>query len=183
MKFIVGSRNSVKINAVREVIDKFSQVYDYHSIEPVEADSGVSKQPLSLEETTLGAKNRAYNSFEENSYSIGVESGLMKMPLARTGYVNITVCAVYDGKEFFVGLGSGFEMPEDLTKLVVEEGLDVDEATFKVGLTTNEKCGYSEGLIGILSEGRLNRKDNHAKPAVEMAFVSLLYHKLPNHSF
>ena len=182
MKFIVGSRNPVKINAVREVIDKFSQVYDYHSIEPVEVDSGVSKQPLSLEETTLGAKNRAYNSFEENSYSIGIEFGLMKMSLTRTGYVNITVCAIYDGKEFFIGLGNGFEMPEDLTNLVIEKGLDVDEATFKIGLTTNERCGYSEGLLGIISDGKLNRKDNHAKPAVEMAFVSL-YHKLPNHSF
>ena len=178
MKFIMGSRNPDKIRAAREVLEKFR--IEFYDFKAVEVDSGVSRQPLTLEDTAKGARNRALNAFEDGSYSIGIESGLIKMPSAETCYLNATVCAIYNGERYFIGLGSGFEMPEYLARLVVEENLDVDEAAFKSGLTDDKRGGYSGGLIEILSNGNLNRQDHHIRPAVEMAFTSL-YHKLFGH--
>ena len=54
----------------------------------------------------------------------------------------------------------------------MEDGLELDPAVRQAGLTDNERIGYSQGIIGILSGGRVTRLD-YSRPAVSMALVGM----------
>jgi inosine/xanthosine triphosphatase len=165
----VGSLNPVKLGAIREVM---RVPFPLARFEPVPASSEVPDQPLGLEETLRGAKNRARNAFADCFLSVALESGLIEVPGSNTGYMNLTACAIYDGREMYLGLGPAFELPPDVTRLVVEDGLELDPAVRRAGLTDNERIGYAQGIIGILSGGRVTRMD-YSRPAVSMALVRM----------
>jgi len=170
MKIIVGSKNKAKVEAVAEIIQEYPHLAEA-TVEGVDAKSGVSEQPTSLDESIRGAMNRARSAFKECDYSIGIESGLMKVPETKTGYMDVCACAIYDGKEFHLGLSSGWEYPK-IFDLVLGEGLDISEAVNRAGLTNNPGIGAEEGAIGIVTKGRLNRKE-YTKQGLRMAFIHL----------
>lgn len=170
MRINVGSKNPVKLAAIREVMGpRFPKA----SFEPVAVSSDVSDQPVGFEETLQGAMNRARAAFALScDLAVALESGLVPVPLTCTGYMNLTACAIFDGKEMFLGLGPAFELPDAVTRLVVEDGLELDPAVRQAGLTENPRIGYSQGIIGILSQGRVTRAD-YSRPAVSMALVRM----------
>ncbi len=170
-KINVGSKNPQKVEAVREVLNEYTDFKDSIVI-GIEASSDVSDQPKSMDETIQGAMNRAKNCFSDCNYSVGLESGLMKVPNTKTGYMDVTCCVIFDGKEFHLGLSSAFEYPINVTKSVFDEGIDINQAFFKNGLTKNEKLGSAEGAIGYLTKGRIKRKD-YTKQAIYMAMIHL----------
>jgi inosine/xanthosine triphosphatase len=135
-------------------------------------NSGVSHQPKSLEETVEGAMKRAKNSFNGCDYSVGLESGLMKVPETKTGYMDTTACVIYDGKTFHLGLSSCFEYPIQLTKYVLEGDANISDAAKKLKITDKENLGAQEGMIGILTKGRLDRKA-YTKQAIMTALIHL----------
>lgn len=154
MKINIGTLSPVKIKAIENVIagyDRFSKA----EINCQKAKSEVSDQPKTLKETIKGAKNRARNAFIACDLSFGIESGLMKIPETKTGYMNASVCAIYDGNDYHLGLASCFEYPKEVVKLVLEKGLEISDASKEIGLTTKKKVGYEEGTIGLLTHGRL----------------------------
>lgn len=172
MKIIVGSANQNKVNAVKEVFEDYEQ-FTGAQIDFTPADSEVSNQPKSMEETVQGAMNRARNAFTQCDLSIGLESGLFKVPETKSGYMDITICAIYDGKTFHLGGSPAFEYPTKMIDLVFEKGLEIDEAAKETGVTENDRIGKAEGMIGILTKGRLDRK-GYTKQAVITALVHLL---------
>ena len=178
MIITVASQNQVKVNAVKETL----QLYPHFSgaiIKGRTVPSEISEQPKSLKETTEGAINRARNAFDGSHYSIGLESGLIQVPMTKTGYMDICVCAIYDGKQIHLGLSQAFECPPEVMRLVHEEGLDLSQASVRVGLTDNPHIGSDQGIIGLLTRGRVTRKD-YTKEALKMALIHLengeLYH-------
>ncbi len=174
MKIIVGTKNRVKVEAVRETV----RDYDFLSGAEVtgkEVDSSVHKQPKSLEETVKGAVNRAKEAFQgcDNcDISVGIEDGLMRVPETKTGMMNACVCVMFDGKEKHIGMAAGFEYPKEATIMVLKEGIDMDEAYHRLGLTGKRRIGSHEGAIGKLTRGRFTRKDS-VKQAVMMALIHL----------
>lgn len=168
----IGSQNPNKFNAVKEAFLLFN-TFDRARFESFAADSNVSDQPVGYEETITGAKNRSENAFHACDFSVGLESGLVPVPLTKSGYMNLSVCVIYDGKTHFIGTGPAFELPEDITRLVVEEKMELDDAILKSGITDNPRIGYSEGIIGILTGGVVTRKD-YMVPAVAMAMAQLM---------
>ncbi len=176
MKLNIGSKNKVKVDAVKEAI----QDYDFLTnaeVVPVEVGSDVSEQPKSMDETIKGAMNRAKKVFKDCDYSFGIEDGLMKVSNTKTDYMNICVCAIYDGKNFHIGISGAYEYPTEVTKLVINEGLDINQAFYKLKLTDKEKVGSEEGAIGILTKGRLKRKE-YTKQGIVMALIHLDNSKL-----
>jgi len=115
MVICIGSKNPNKFNAVKEAFLMFETFRDA-SFVSIGADSNVSDQPVGYTETITGAKNRAFNAFKECDISVGLESGLVEIPLTKTGYMNLTVCSIYDGQEHSIGTGPAFELPEKITK-------------------------------------------------------------------
>lgn len=171
MKIHIGTKSPVKIEAITDAISGYD-IFTNVQVESFKADSGVSDQPMTLEETIKGAKNRAKNVFEGSDHSFGIESGLMAIPESKTGYMNVSVCAIYDGKEYHLGLASCFEFPSEVTRLAVEEGLEISDAFIKAGLTKHKKIGYAEGGIGFMTKGRLCSAEYY-KQAVVTALIHL----------
>lgn len=171
MKITIGSTNPVKVHAVKEII----VTYDgFAGCEVVALDvaSSVSDQPKSLAETVLGAKNRALSAFQDCDYSFGLESGLIEVPGTKTGMMNCGVCAIYNGTDYAIGISSAFECPPQVIKYIFDDGLDMKQAFLKAGLTQDKRVASSEGAIGILTKGRVNRV-GYMKQAVVMAMVHL----------
>jgi inosine/xanthosine triphosphatase len=171
MKIIVGSKNPVKVEAVEEMIKEYP-LFSGAFVFGIETNSGVADQPKSLEETVKGATTRAKEVFKDCDYSFGLESGLMAVPETKMGFMDVGVCAIYDGKELYLGLSSAWEPPQKVAEYMLKEGLDMNQAAFRAGLTQNEKVGSAEGLIGIVTKGRLKRKD-YTKESIRTALIHL----------
>src|SRR3990167_4632901 len=103
--------------------------------------------------------NRAKKAFANCDYSFGLESGLMAVPHTKTGFMDVCVCAIYDGKEFHLGLSSAWEAPREVMHYMQKEKLNMNDAAIKTGFTKNPKAGSAEGLVGIMTKNRLTRKE------------------------
>jgi inosine/xanthosine triphosphatase len=174
VRVAVGSGNPNKADAVRRAFAGFP-AFDGATFVSMAAPSGVSDQPVGYEETLKGADNRACGAYNGYHYGVGLESGLVPIQGTETGYMNLTACVIYDGERFFRGVGPAFELPPAVCRMVVEGQCELDEAVYRAGLSENERIGYAEGLIGILSGGAVTRAD-YMIPAVTMALVSLTAH-------
>ncbi|NTU98383.1 inosine/xanthosine triphosphatase [Candidatus Falkowbacteria bacterium] len=173
----VGTTNKAKIEAVEEMVREYPLLAGFEVV-GVKAESGVSDQPMTIEETINGAMNRAKNAFCECHFSIGLESGLFPVPKSKTGYMDVCICAIYDGEEYFLGMSSAWEFPDKrITDLIVNEGLDMTQAVNKAGMTNNPTIGAAEGAIGILTKGRLTRK-GYTKQALLTAMIHLEEHEI-----
>ncbi len=174
MVISIGSINKVKVEAVTELLKEYPHLAAL-KIVARSASSDVSEQPFTLEETIQGAKNRACNAFEDCKLSVGIEGGIFAAPGTRTGYLHITACSIYDGKDHYIGISSGFEVPPKILHLMDGGKVDMSQACLHSGITANAKLGAAEGLIGILSLGRIDRKA-YTKESLRMALVQLENH-------
>lgn len=173
MVVAVGSTNVAKVLAVKEVLQESLHFANARVI-GLAVGSDISEQPLSLQETIEGAKNRAKNAFTQGDYKygIGIESGLMAAQETFSGYLHISACSIYDGARHYTGLSTGFEIPPQILELVLNKKMDLTQACLHSGITTNTKIGSTEGLIGILTKGRVDRKE-YSKQCVSAAILQL----------
>src|SRR3989339_288495 len=171
MKINIGSKNKNKIEALREILKDYPDFCSTRVVS-MEVSSDISAQPKSLDETIKGAMNRARNAFDDCDYSFGIESGLMNVPETKTGYMDFTCCAIYDGKKFHLGLSSAFEHPKVVMDQIFNNGLDASRAFHAAGLTDDTYIGYSEGIIGLLTKNRLTRKE-YTKEAIRTALIHI----------
>lgn len=170
MRITVGSKNENKIKGVTAA---FLRYYTQEKliVTPVTVAIEEFGHPKNLTETVEGAMNRARASFLDCDYSVGIESGLMEVPYSQTGYMEATICALYDGKKFSLGFGTAFEWPLAVTELIVNKGLDGSQAMREAGITDCEKIGAEEGAIFALTNGHGTRKEQ-----VEQATITALVH-------
>ena len=171
MKIKIASLNKVKIEALEEMLKDYAHLKSA-IVSAEDVPSQVSDQPKSLEETIQGAMNRAQGAFSDCDYSFGIESGLMAVPNTKSGFMDVCACAIFDGKEYHLGLSSAWEAPKKVMDHMLNEGLDMNQAAMKAGLTDNPKVGSSQGLVGIMTKGRLVRKD-YTKEAIRTALIHL----------
>jgi inosine/xanthosine triphosphatase len=157
MRIAVGSLNPAKVSAVREIVADYDALLGA-DVDGVDAPSGVADQPKSLEETIRGAMNRARAAFRDCAYSVGIESGIVEVPYTKTGWMDVCACAVHDGAEFHLGLSSLFECPKDVVDMMLRDGCDMAQAFNRCGYTDDPKLGASQGAIGLLTRGRVDRK-------------------------
>lgn len=178
MLIAIGTKNQAKIQALQETLEEI-RCFDSFEILSFSVSSGVSDQPLSLEETITGAKNRARASFllpdSAPHYGFGIESGLIQAPGTRTGFLNLCVCCIYNGKNYNTGFSTGFEVPFPILQRVIEEKLDLSQACIASGISANKKLGEEEGLIGILTKGKINRQE-YTKQCIHTALVQIVNH-------
>jgi inosine/xanthosine triphosphatase len=130
MKINIGTENQVKVSAFRDVIADYA-FFKNAAVNSVKAGSGVADQPKSLAQTVRGAKNRARAAAKFGDIGVGIEDGLIKVPQTLTGFMNTCVCALYDGKRYYLGMSAAFEYPPEAVKLV-KKGLDINQAFYKL---------------------------------------------------
>ncbi|HEY4963651.1 MAG TPA: inosine/xanthosine triphosphatase [Candidatus Saccharimonadales bacterium] len=166
----VGSKNRTKIEAVTNLVSGHP-LFKNVIVNGVEVDVEEFGHPKTLKDTIYGAKQRAKQAFVNCSYSFGLESGMFKSSGTKSGYLETTVCAIYDGERYHIGLSPSFEWPAQMVKLILE-GLDGSQAFKELGLTDHEKIGTAEGAIHILTHGKINREKLN-EIAVMMALIHL----------
>jgi len=172
MKINIGTENPSKVSALRDIL------LDYHLFAQAEVvsyhvSSGVIDQPMTLDETMLGAENRARRCYTADCrFSVGIESGFLEAARVRGGLMEVTICAIYDGENVYHGFSSCFNCPEDIMAYL-RQGKNLNDAAFLAGYTTNPEIGKSgDGVISILTRGRVTRKE-YTKQALRMALIHL----------
>ncbi len=151
-RIAIGSKNPVKVNACKNVMEK---LYGEVEIIPVEIDSGISHTPLTDEETIKGARNRAYQALEKTKADMGVgmEGGITKI----TGRYFLTGWCVVIDKEGREGIGGGstLELPSFIVEKV-KEGIELGKVMDSIIGENNTKQKY--GAIGIFTNMLLDRQ-------------------------
>jgi len=172
----VGSRNAAKLEAVRRGLAPF---FARVEIEAADVSSGVDSQPLGFSEIVAGARARAYAAHRIAACDVaaGIEDGLVALPEAQTGWLNIGCCVLYDGEREAIGLTAGFEYPPECVRRATATPRtpigDAFDALYRAPIGMLDP-GTSAGNIGRLSGGALTRADYGAQ-AVTCAFVRLLH--------
>lgn len=173
MTIHVGSTNTTKIQAVRDTLVLYPQLFPDPVIKGIDVEVPIYGHPKNLQETIDGAINRAKKAFTDCDYSIGLEGGLMEVPQTRTGHMETNACAIYDGKEIYLGLGPAFEWPKKVTELILKGQADASLAFKQLGLTEHDKLGAQQGgITGPLTNNRITRED-FMKYSIIMALIHL----------
>lgn len=172
MKIHVGTKNPRKVEAVAEALREYPEFADAEVL-GMDVSSEVSDQPIGLDETTKGAMNRSKNAFVDCDYAIGLESGIFEAPYTKSGYMDVCMCSIYDGKTFHLGGSSLFEYPKKMIDLVFEKHYEIDQAAKEAGFTESDSIGKAQGMIGLLTKGVVDRKE-YSKQAVITALIHLL---------
>jgi inosine/xanthosine triphosphatase len=171
MKVGIGSINKTKVAAVQELLKDYPLFYNAE-VEGVDVKIQLYGHPKSLKETVDGAIDRAKQAQHNHDYGFGIESGLMQVPKTKTGYMEVAVCAIFDGKQIHMGLSQAYEWPKKVLDKILNEGLDGSQAMKAAGITNKDKLGEHEGFVGIFAKGRINRTEFN-KGAIMMALMHL----------
>ena len=173
MKINVGSKNKTKFASVEDAVRLYPELFPSAEVVGVEIDNDLYGHPKGIEETVEGAVYRAKQAFKNCAYSFGLEGGLIEVPQTQSGYMEVGVCAIYDGKEIYLGLSPAFEWPFPVTQMIVKREADASQALYKLGLTKHEKLGNVEGGgVGFLTGKRLTREE-FTKYSIIMALIRL----------
>lgn len=173
MRVAVGSKNPVKIAAVREA---FTKVWPEKSFvfEGVDISSGVTDQPMSDEESFTGARNRAERAMKalDADFGIGLEGGLQNIGEKWFD----SGCIVVLDKHYKEGRASSIRMetPPKMMELV-QQGIELGIADDMIFKEENSKHG--EGHFGLMTNGLISRQHGYAD-AVVAALAAFLHPEL-----
>lgn len=152
MKVHVGTRNSLKVKAVRA---GFSDVFSEEPLHvvPVNVDADVPSQPFD-EEIVRGAISRARGALGDADFGVGIEAGLVRFPGFKE-YLSVQFCVIIDraGRMTF-GHGPGFELPQEIRDRLTRGSTLNREMSRISGIPEIKEKG---GAIGYLSSGLIDR--------------------------
>ena len=153
-KVIVASQNPVKIEASREGFTKMFPNGTF-VITGVSAPSGVSDQPMTDQETLIGALNRLEfirHQYPEAGYWIAIEGGI---EIDQEGMACFAwVVAASSGPRIGKSRTGCFYLPSRVAELVAG-GMELGTADDLVFGQTNTKQG--QGASGLLTGGAVTR--------------------------
>lgn len=134
-------------------------------------DSGVEEQPLSMDETYLGAKNRhdALRALGVDAeYLATVESGLTEVQKGLGTYGCVAVIIERVGQGTHVGFELSIRYPDEVLDVVPSKYPDVGVWAMEAG-GASEKDAYS-----VLTNGRLGRRETIENAAFHAALGLVL---------
>ena len=174
MKVLVGSKNPVKIQGVKEAFELFFEDVDAVGFN---VNSEVPEQPVN-EQTMQGAKNRVKNlkkhAEDENinaDYFVAVESGLVNIYGEE---VIINACYIENSfGQNSVGFSEGFPIPNGKFEDIKNRGFArIFDETFKLNHDPNKPKVM--GGINTLTNGKISRI-RITSDAVVMALTKFLH--------
>jgi len=150
----IGTKNKAKTGAVMTVLaEHFSEIH----FEQIEVSSGVSEQPVSNEETRLGAINRAQAALQAVTgaqLAFGLEGGVYELE-GQMYCCNWGALATLSG-EVYSCAGATFILPDEVASRVrsgEELGPVMDD------FTKTRDIRQHAGAIGIFTDGLIDRKE------------------------
>ncbi len=164
----VGSRNPVKLAAVRAVVER---IQPDARVEGVEVESGVPDQPMGDAETQRGARNRALAALQLTGaeLAVGLEGGVVEVAEGRMRSCAWAVVVDRAGRE---GLGGSLSMPlPDSVAARIRAGEELGYAMDALANVVGTKHG--RGAVGILTAGLIDRQGAY-EPMVAYALAPWL---------
>ncbi len=175
MKIFVGSDNPVKIKAVQEV---FSRYFEHVEVQGMAVPSSVPPQPMN-KETYEGARNRVMALQRKLSadnkkadFVVGIESGIVKQ-YGKWFCTNVT-CIIDEHGRCSYGTSPHFSVPSRILNQIM---LGKELAMIMEEITGDPDSRKKEGLIGLLTKGKIKRKDLTAM-SIASALIPFLNEKL-----
>lgn len=170
MRIVVGSGNPVKLQATRHAFEK---VFPGIPLEVIScnAESGVSDQPMSDQETLQGAKNRALYCREASpaaDYWVGIEGGCQFDASSLEAFAWM---AVLSNTQQGQARTAAFHLPPAVTDLI-KQGYELGDADDQVFGHTNSK--QSIGAVGILTRDLIDRKAYY-EHAMVLALIPFMH--------
>jgi inosine/xanthosine triphosphatase len=176
IKIVVASLNPVKVGAAKIA---FMAQFPNQELEliPVSVPSNVRDQPMSDEETRLGAGNRVRNSvqaYSQADYWVGLEGGLETIQDKLLAFAWMAICD--RSGTISEARSATLPLPPAVQELV-EAGHELGEANDRVFSTINSKQGG--GAFGLLTDGLYTREEIYAQTLVLalVPFVNELWPK------
>jgi inosine/xanthosine triphosphatase len=170
---VIASKNPVKIQCVRQAFEKVfpDEAFQF---EGVSVASGVSEQPMTDEETFIGARNRAINASKvepEAVYWAGVEGGIQKNGDEMEAFAWVVIISTdKTGK----ARTSSFQLPPAVVELI-NQGMELGHADDLIFKRDNSK--QKNGAVGILTNDLIDRV-SYYEPAVVLALIPFLNESL-----
>lgn len=169
----VGSKNKPKLLAVTDTVTLYPKLFPNPEIIAADVLIELRGHPANLQATVDGAIQRAKESFRDCSYSFGLEGGLMEVPQSKSGFMEVNVCAIFDGKRIYLGISPAFEWPAKVTDMITNGTADASTAFKLLKYTDDEKLGATDGgITGFLTRGRLTREQT-VSHSIIMALIQL----------
>ena len=172
LKVLVGSRNPVKIGAVRQAL---TPLFPGHAVEceGMDAASGVPDQPMTAAETREGALNRM---------QVCRQHGGADFYVALEGGVDVTVdgpgtfgyVAIAHGDEVSVGCSAWLPLPPVVYEALLE-GEELGHVMDRLFNTTNIK--QQGGAMSLVTNGHATREGVYTE-AMVLAMAPFLYPEL-----
>ncbi|MCD6229598.1 MAG: inosine/xanthosine triphosphatase [Candidatus Diapherotrites archaeon] len=159
MKILIGSKNPVKANAVK---DAFSNYFNDFEVLEIEVDSMVSAQPIDRE-IFEGAENRATElrkiNREQNmgaTYFVGIEGGITNYYSKWFAFGGI--CIMDENGKTGFGTSPLFELP----KKTISKILEGNELGDVIDCLIKEKNSKQKtGAIGFFTKNVMTRKKSY----------------------
>ncbi|MCK6258093.1 DUF84 family protein [Fictibacillus sp. KIGAM418] len=164
MKFAVGSTNPAKIKAVEHVVNE--------PVQSMDVPSGVSPQPLSDEETRLGAVNRAKACVKNGAeLGFGLEGGVSETE----GTLYLCNWGALSDREgnVLVASGAKIPLPEEIAE-PIRKGHELGDVM--ASFTSDKDIRKKAGAIGIFTNGLLSR-DEMFEHIVKMLYGQYKYYQ------
>lgn len=171
IKVVIGSKNPVKIKAVKNA---FKKVFEDVKVQSVDVDSGVSHTPSTFDELVKGAINRAKNASKElvTDFAVGLEGGYED---TKFGAFLTGVVAIID-KEGKLGLSKsrGIFLPKKIIERL-ERGEELGPVMDDIQGVDNTK--HKWGAVGFFTKKHLTRQESF-EDAVVCALARFLRKEL-----
>ena len=158
---VVGSKNPVKINAIKNAIAVYYPESEIHC-NGVNAPSLVSEQPMTSQETRDGAINRLRycQANESADFYAAIEGGV---DLFEDGAATFAYIVIANNEKVSVGRGANLPLPNSVfnrLKTGEELGPLMDE------LFSTKNIKQKGGAIGLLTNGHATREGNYTHAAI-----------------
>lgn len=166
---VVASKNPVKINATKEAFEKVFPKEKFIVIGSI-VPSGVSDQPMSDEETLLGAKNRAQGARKKRvkaDYWVGLEGGIDTFG---GDLVTFAWGVILDRVRSGEAKSASMLLPKKVVELI-HQGKELGDADDIVFNRKNSK--QENGTVGILTNDAITRTDLY-RDTVILALIPFL---------
>lgn len=169
-KVYIGSENPVKIESTRKGFETvYKNISEFEFIGK-SVSSEVSDQPMTNEETLLGAENRALNlrvKFPDGDFYVGIEGGIQTIG----NHMEAFAWTVILGKNMAgKAQTSTFQLPPKIVELI-HQGVELGHADDIVFQRKNSKQG--NGAVGILTNNVIDRVEYY-RHAVILALIPFL---------
>jgi inosine/xanthosine triphosphatase len=153
IKVVVGSKNPVKISAAKTAICEMFALNDVECV-GINAPSGVPEQPMTNEDTQLGAINRVKycQQHAQADYYVAFEGGVDQFEY---GPATFAYVAVANQEHMSIGRSCQLPLPP-LVYQALQKGEELGHVMDRLFNTDNVK--QKGGAIGLLTKGLATRE-------------------------